>query len=472
MACDVDEVRIRPEGVDPFASVRAIGQDDSHRTGMLVVAGAKPGNSVGVVKIIVLIAEAEGLADGDEFIDQEFVGVERDFSAFIEVAGLIEIIAEEDAGIAFTAEEDEGVRQRFKPRFDPRFKTLAGLGVVVIDEGDGLGGLLLRQRVIEDRSQVVTISRPRSIAEAVVERDIEEGHHACRVADILVEIANILRPVFAEAEEFAAEMDTEMVEPIAKKGGADVFAGIDAKAVDAGGIDNPAAPVAEFAVGHGGVDIAGHEIVVVAVFMTDFGGELFVFKAETIFAAALGMVLIEAYGVEMPPVPFVGGVLARPAWEVEAGPIFDGVPVADGAVAIVPINLLGQDVFGVVAAVFVIEDYVGIDLQAGGLGGGDGGEELCFSPVFGWDGSFLVELAEVEKVVAGVADVVGAATSFVGGGHPDAGKTGGVQFLGVILQEVPENTAIGVIPLEKLHHYAVFDGHLGSFHDPRLVQAD
>jgi len=59
----------------------------------------------------------------------------------------------------------------------------------------------------------------------------------------------------------------------------------------------------------------------------------------------------------------------------------------------------GAHVLRRVRAEAVVEDHVRVDAEAGGVGGGDGGEELVFGAVLGADGAALVELAEVVQVI-------------------------------------------------------------------------
>src|SRR3954464_6804357 len=111
-----------------------------------------------------------------------------------------------------------------------------------------------------------------------------------------------------------------MIQPVAEEGGPDMLAGVDAEALDAGGIDEPASPVAQFALGDGGVDIAGEQVVGVAVLVADLGRELLPLEAEQPAIASLGVVLVVADRVEVPPMPLVAGVAVGARREVEPGP--------------------------------------------------------------------------------------------------------------------------------------------------------
>ena len=57
MPSDVGERDVGPEGIHPFVPVRAVGQDNRHRTGMFGCAEADPSNGIGVIEVVMLIAE-------------------------------------------------------------------------------------------------------------------------------------------------------------------------------------------------------------------------------------------------------------------------------------------------------------------------------------------------------------------------------------------------------------------------------
>jgi hypothetical protein len=74
---------------------------------------------------------------------------------------------EEDDDGPITAEEDQRVSERLERRVDPRLERFPGLGVVVVDERDGIHGARLDQGVVPDCADVVVLTLVRRLLEVV-----------------------------------------------------------------------------------------------------------------------------------------------------------------------------------------------------------------------------------------------------------------------------------------------------------------
>lgn len=106
--------------------------------------------------------------------------------------------------------------------------------------------------------------------EVEVEGGVEELDVALGGMDVLEEGIFFGAPVFADDEEVVLFFE-DVADPFVHELWADVFNGVEAEAIDVGGIEVPFAPVFEF-VSDGGVagfDVGEHEEVVVAEFFFD-----------------------------------------------------------------------------------------------------------------------------------------------------------------------------------------------------------
>ena len=108
---------------------------------MLVIAPADPAENVGIVKIVFLFPVRVAAAGFYEFPEVRY---ERPV-----LYGVPVIIGIEDARRAGIPEQDQGVGERFEPVFDKGLQALPDLGVVVVDEGDGVSRILRDQRAVE-----------------------------------------------------------------------------------------------------------------------------------------------------------------------------------------------------------------------------------------------------------------------------------------------------------------------------------
>jgi hypothetical protein len=80
----------------------------------------------------------------------------RQFSTTCRIEGMFSFdaieVSIEDTGVPFLSEKDQAVCQGLEERLYGCLEGLIGLGVVVHDKGDGIGGFCLHKGVVEDGS--------------------------------------------------------------------------------------------------------------------------------------------------------------------------------------------------------------------------------------------------------------------------------------------------------------------------------
>jgi len=235
-----------------------------------------------------------------------------------------------------------------------------------------------------------------------------------------------------------------------------VLEGIQAQAVDAGGLHVPAPPAVHLGADGGvaDVNVGAHEVVVVAELVVDVLVPLLTLEEPD---ALLVASLVPVGAVETGPVPGEVRVGAGAPREGVAGPGRDLLGLTDGARAVVGVDRRGAHDLGGVPAHAVVEDDVRHDADAGGVQGLDGGEVVLLGAVLSGDGALLVELAQVIGVVDAVADVLHASLALVGGrqphrAHPAVGQEGGI-----VRQEAPVGGVGGKVPGEGLEQEGVDD---------------
>jgi len=105
----------------------------------------------------------------------------------------------------------------------------------------------------------------------------------------------------------------------------------------------------------------------------------------------------------------------------------------------------------------MVDHVIGIELQIGAVRGGDQALQLFARAEPGRDRTFLVELAEVEKIIRVVAHR-GIAGGLVRGRQPQRGEPGGGQprHLGLDVLPPLERLALDrrAVPVKRLHHDA------------------
>jgi hypothetical protein len=106
----------------------------------------------------------------------------------------------------------------------------------------------------------------------------------------------------------------------------------------------------------------------------------------------------------------------------------------------------------------VIEDDVGVGVDAVLLERLDGGEVFVLCAVLGARRALLVELAEIVKVVNGVSDAGDGVHGFLRRRHPDGSDAESLEVCGAGSKLAPEAPVGGEIPLEILKHHAAV-GH-------------
>ena len=326
---------------------------------------------------------------------------------------------------------------------------------MVLHKGDGARRVSGHEGALEEAGQVDVAVGGGGGVQVEVEGDVEQAHegHGLQVA---LQLGDVAGPVLAHGRQGAAGGAAQLRQPAGEEVGADVLEGVQAQAVDAGGLHVPAPPAVHLGADGGvdDVDVGAHEVVVVAELVVDVLVPLLALEEPDPLLVA-GLVPVGA--VEAGPVPGEVRVGAGAPREGVAGPGGDLLGLTDGARAVVGVDGRGAHDLGGVPAHAVVEDDVRHDADAGRVQGLDGGEVVLLGAVLGGDGALLVELAQVVGVVDAVADVLHAGLSLVGGrqphrAHPAVGQEGGV-----VRQEAPVGGVGGQVPGEGLEQEGVDD---------------
>src|SRR5437764_974859 len=98
----------------------------------------------------------------------------------------------------------------------------------------------------------------------------------------------------------------------------------------------------------------------------------------------------------------------------------------------------------------------------------DRDDQILTRPIFGGDGALLVELTQIEQVVAGVADVIAAGSAFACGWNPNRRDAGARKLSSTAREIAPQHPATRVVPVEELHQDTVL--HEGGLY--RLAFAE
>jgi len=80
----------------------------------------------------------------------------------------------EDARLAVPAQQDKRVRERFKPVGHKRLEGLSRLTIMIVNESDGLLGIVLDQGVLEDLGHVEVVGVVACGLEFVVQMNVEQ----------------------------------------------------------------------------------------------------------------------------------------------------------------------------------------------------------------------------------------------------------------------------------------------------------
>ena len=230
--------------------------------------------------------------------------------------------------------------------------------------------------------------------------------------------------------------------------------GVQAQPVHARGPHVPAPPPVELGahLGIGDVDVAPHQVVVVAELGVDVVVPVLALEEPH---AALAPPLVPVAAVEARPVPHEVRVGGAAPGEGVARPRRDPLRLPERPAAVRRVHGRGAHVLRGVAAHPVVEDDVGDDPDACAVQGVHGPQVLVLGAVLGGDGALLVELAQVVEVVDAVSDVLGPALALVGGrqphgGHPVLGGQGSVR-----LQQPPVRGIGWQVPREGLQQQGV-----------------
>ena len=237
----------------------------------------------------------------------------------------------------------------------------------------------------------------------------------------------------------------------------DVLDGVQTEAVHVCDGDVPFPPAGQLLhhLGVGEGHVGPHQVVVVLVLLVH---RLIPVAPREFVDAGLFRPFVPVHAVKIPGAPDEFRVLAVAAGEGEAGPGLDVLFVGDGLGAVIGSCFHGGHLFLAVGPHAVVEDDVGVDLDAGVLEGSDGGQVFFLGTVLGPDGALLVKLTQIVGVVHAVAHVVHAGLALVGRGQPDAGDPPGRQMDGVLGHLAPQALVCGQVPFKILHHYAVGHG--------------
>ena len=346
-----------------------------------------------------------------------------------------EEVTPEHAGNPGLVEEDDGVGGRLEPGGDRGGQGLAGLRVVVFDEGDGLVRMGGGQRVLPQVCQVHVAIRDRGLVKVVVQGDVEE-HDVGDPLQVVLELAHISAPVLADGGQAAPRRGAQVFEPAGVEVRSHVLDGVQAQPVHAGRLDVPLAPAVQLLADArlGDVYVAAHQVVKVTELGVDGLVPLLAFE-EPQSVALRGFIPVDA--VETRPVPREVRVRARAPRERETCPRLDRLGLADRLMAILGVDRGGSHGLRRVGAHAVVEDDVGTHRDARRAQSLDGCQILVLRPVLRRHGAPLVELAQVVQVVDAVADVVDTLVALVGGRQPNNGDAQVRDRLGMLGEVAP-----------------------------------
>ena len=128
------------------------------------------------------------------------------------------IIAIENARVSLGAQQDQRIGQRLKPLWYPRLQRLSRLRIVVVHKGNRFQGIVLRQRIIENRPHIKCSVAGRSIKKPEMERHVKKGHRALRRIDIIFQRGQIAVPILADRKQLPVFFIAQGIQPIAVKG--------------------------------------------------------------------------------------------------------------------------------------------------------------------------------------------------------------------------------------------------------------
>ena len=371
------------------------------------------------------------------------------------VIGDTEEVTVKDTGGPLLPQEDQGVGQGLEPAGYPALEGLAGLGVVVVHEGDRIFRLPGRQGVIQDGPQVegaALLCRPE---EFEMEGDVEKAHGAHTVFQIALKDVHIAVPVFAHGEKIPLQVPAHGSEPPDEKGVADVLDRIQPDAVQLCRFKVPLAPPQKLLpdLRMGEIHVGTHQVVVIAVFPVHLLGPTA--AHELIDGAGFGL-LVPVHGGEMLGAPPEGGIPLFPSREFEAGPGQDALVLHQLPAAVIGITFGGPDRFQMVSAHPVVQHHVRQNPDACGMEGIDGGQVFVLGAVFGGNRVLLVEFAQVVEVVDTVAHIVDPGLALIGRGEPDIGDAQVGKICGGLCGPPPVAPVGRQIPLKKLDQGFVF----------------
>ena len=263
-------------------------------------------------------------------------------------------------------------------------------------------------------------------------------------------------PVLADGGKGASGGFAKFGQPAGEEVRADVFDGVEPQAVDVGGLDVPASPSVEFGphLRVGDVDVAAHEVVVVAELVVDVLVPLLSLE-EPHPRNSAGFIPVGA--VETRPIPGEVGIGAPAAGEFVARPRLDFLDLADGPTAVPRVDGRGAHGFDGFAAHAVVENDVGHHGDARGVQRRNGREVFVFGAVLGGHGAFLIEFPQVVHVVDAVSDVLHPGMPLVGGREPYGTDAAGGQKFGVAGQKPPVARIRSHVPGESLKQKGVDD---------------
>ena len=110
-------------------------------------------------------------------------------------------VSKEDTWVAIESHENESVGERLELSRNGRLESLTGLGVMIVNESDGVNGPSLKDGSIKDLTKVIVLGCISGFLEVVVEGSVEERELlVSEVGEILETRIETVLPEFSDTE--------------------------------------------------------------------------------------------------------------------------------------------------------------------------------------------------------------------------------------------------------------------------------
>lgn len=305
-----------------------VGHDTGESIGSVMGSASDEANAIGVVKVIVLFAV------GVEFASQRHIGKLVTTRRWFRLLAFASVeIAVEETGVAVLAEEDQGIGKRLEETLDGSLDGLTLLGVVVLDDGDGVDGHCLDEGLVEDGAQIGGLLFAER-GEVVQQRRVVQRELLVHHVQPSGKVVDITSPELADVELVAALL-VDVIDPFSCEALREVLDSIEAEPGQTHLLCDPRTPVlnviADFRVRV--VEIGKHQEVSIAVFVVDAFTPALVFALDLEDGVAI-VLGVEVGSGKVIPVVLLLRVLVSSAREVESEPGLDLLDSRDFLVAV------------------------------------------------------------------------------------------------------------------------------------------